>query len=149
MRRFRFLCAMTLAAALSLSTHDAPAAATDHQAGQTAGLERALGRAWHSAEQFEGEARVQFALRRQGNDVVGWLVMLGQERKGNNHTVLALSFCNVRWDGDRARFDVVLPDDEGTLGWELQQTGDTTGVLSAVTENGSPLPDPIVWDVSR
>jgi hypothetical protein len=35
---------------------------------------------------------VQFAFRRQGSEVVGWVVMLGQQRKGNNRTVLAMSF---------------------------------------------------------
>jgi hypothetical protein len=148
MRRSRFLCAMTLAAAVSLSTHDVPAAAADHEAGQATSLERALG-AWHSAEQFEGEPRVQFAFRRQGDEVIGWVVMLGQQRKDNPRTVLAMSFCGVRWDSDRFRFDAVLPDDEGTLGWEMRPTADGQGVLSAITENGMPLPEPIVWDVSR
>jgi hypothetical protein len=111
-------------------------------------MERALG-TWHSTEQFEGEPRVQFAFRQQANEVVGWVVMLGQQRKGDNRAVMALSFCNVRWDGDRVRFDSILPEDEGTIGWEMRPGADGKGVLAAVSENGMPIPEPIVWDVLR
>jgi hypothetical protein len=95
MTRFRLFCAITLAAIVSSSMQPST------EAMQVATLERALG-TWHSTEQFEGEPRVQFAFRRQGNEVVGWVVMLGQNRKGNDRTVLALSFCDVRWDGASA-----------------------------------------------
>ena len=142
MTRVRLFCAMTLVAALSSSTRHVTEAA---QAGD---MERALGN-WHSTEQFEGEPRLQFAFRRQAHEVGGWVVLLGQQRKGNDRTVIALSFCDVRWDGDRVRFDAILPDDEGTIGWEMRPTGDGRGVLSATTENGAPLPEPIVWDVLR
>lgn len=142
MTRVRLFCAMTLVAALSSSTRHVTEAA------QASDMERALGH-WHSTEQFEGEPRLQFAFRRQANEVVGWVVMLGQQRKGNDRTVIALSFCDVRWDGDRVRFDAILPDDEGTIGWEMRPTGDGRGVLSATTENGASLPEPIVWDVLR
>ena len=142
MTRLRMFCAIALVMTLSLSMHRITEAA------QTRTLERALG-AWHSSEQFEGEPRVQVAFRQQGNEVVGWVVMLGQQRKGNDHTVLALSFCDVRGDGDRVRFTSILPDDEGTIGWEMRPTADGRGVLSAITENGAPLPEPIVWDVLR
>ena len=142
MRRVRFFCAMALAAMLSSSMR------TVTEAAQIAGFERALG-SWHSTEQFDGEPRVQFAFRRQGNEVVGWVVMLGQNRKGNDRAVLALSFCDVRWDGDRVRFDSILPEDEGTIGWEMRPVADGRGVLAAISENGTPLPEPIVWDVQR
>lgn len=142
MPRFRLFCAITLAALVSSSMQPST------EAMQVATLERALG-TWHSTEQFEGEPRVQFAFRRQGNEVVGWVVMLGQNRKGNDRTVLALSFCDVRWDGDRVRFDSILPEDEGTIGWEMRPGADGRGVLAAVTENGTPFPEPIVWDVLR
>ena len=142
MTRLRMFCAIAAVMTLSLSMHHITEAA------QTSTLERALG-AWHSSEQFEGEPRVQFAFRQQGTEVVGWVVMLGQQRKGNDHTVLALSFCDVRADGDRVRFTSMLPDDEGTIGWEMRPTADGKGVLSAITENGTPLPEPIVWDVQR
>jgi len=142
MTRARLFWAMTLVAALSSSMRHGTEAA------QAAGMERALGK-WHSTEQFEGEPRVQFAFRQQGNEVVGWVVMLGQQRKGNDRTALALSFCDVRWDGDRVRFDSILPEDEGTIGWEMRPGADGKGVLAAVTENGVPFPEPIVWDVLR
>jgi hypothetical protein len=100
---------MTLVAALSSSMRHVTEAA------QANGMERALGK-WHSTEQFEGEPRVQFAFSRQANEVVGWVVMIGQQRKGNDRAVLALSFCDVRWDGDRVKFDAILPDEEGTIG---------------------------------
>jgi len=92
MTRFRVFCAITLAAMVSSSMQPV----TD--AVQVANLEPALG-AWHSTEPFEGEPRVQFAFRRQGNEVVGWVVMLGQNRKGNDRTALALSFlrCALGW----------------------------------------------------
>jgi hypothetical protein len=142
MARCRLLCAITLVVVISSSMRPVTEAA------QLAGLERALG-TWHSTEQFEGESRVQFAFRRQGNEVVGWVVMLGQQRKGNDHAILALSFCDVRWDGDRVRFESILPDDEGTIGWEMRPGADGKGVLSALTENGTSFPEPIVWDVLR
>lgn len=142
MTRLRMFCAIALVMTLSLSMHRIT------EAVQASTLERALG-AWHSSEQFEGEPRVQFAFRQQRNEVVGWVVMLGQQRKGNDHTVLALSFCDVRGDGDRVRFTSILPDDEGTIGWEMRPTADGKGVLAAITENGTPLPEPIVWDVQR
>ena len=97
---------MTLAATLSSSMRDATEAA------QTAGLEQTLG-SWHSTEQFDGEARVQFAFRRQGNEVA------------------------------------ILPEDEGTIAWEMRPLAGGKGVLAAVTENGAPFPEPIVWDVLR
>jgi hypothetical protein len=133
---------MTLAAVVSSSMQPVT------EAVQPASLERALGN-WHSTEQFEGEPRVQFAFRQRGNEIVGWVVMLGQQRKNDNHAVLALSFCDVRWEGDRVRFESILPDDEGTIGWEMRPGAGGTGVLSAVTENGTPFPEPIVWDVRR
>ena len=142
MTQCRMFCAIALVAVMSLSMHHGTEAA------QTASLARALG-AWHSTEQFEGEPRLQLAFRQRGTEVVGWVVMLGQRRKGNDHTVLALSFCDVRWDGDRAKFDAILPDDEGTIGVEMRPTADGKGVLTAVSENGTPLPEPIVWDVQR
>ena len=142
MRRVRFFGAMALAAMLSSSMR------TVTEAAQPAGFEQALG-SWHSTEQFDGEPRVQFAFRRQGNEVVGWVVMLGQNRKGNDRTVLALSFCDVRWDGDRVRFDSILPEDEGTIGWDMRPGADGRGVLAAISENGTPFPEPIVWDVQR
>src|SRR4029453_10164713 len=94
--------------------HAAPAAAV-----QPATIERALG-AWHSTEQFEGESRVSVSFARQGTEVTGWALMLGQTRKGNDHTTLGLSFCGATWSGDRLRFQTILPDDEGTIGWELR-----------------------------
>jgi hypothetical protein len=131
---------MTLVAALSSSMRHVTEAA------QPNGMERALG-TWHSTEQFEGESRVQFAFRQRRDEIVGWVVMLGQQRKNNDHAILALSFCDVRWDGDRVRFESILPDDEGTIGWEMRPGIDGKGVLSAVTENGTPFREPIVWDV--
>jgi hypothetical protein len=142
MTRVRLFCAMTLAAVMSSSMPSVT------EALQAVNLERALGH-WHSTEQFEGEPRVQFAFRQRGNEIVGWVVMLGQQRKNNDRAVLALSFCDVRWDGDRVRFESILPDDEGTIGWEMRPGADGKGVLSAVTENGTPFPEPIVWDVQR
>jgi hypothetical protein len=65
---------MTLAAVVSSSMQSVTKAV------QPANLERALG-TWHSTEQFEGEPRVQFAFRQRGNEIVGWVVMLGQQRK--------------------------------------------------------------------
>lgn len=59
------------------------------------------------------------------------------------------TFCDVRWDADRVRFDSILPEDEGTIGWEMRPGADGKGVLAAVTENGAPFPEPIVWDVLR
>ena len=130
MTRVRLFCAMTLAAVVSSSMQSVT------EALQAVNLERTLG-TWHSTEQFEGEPRVQFAFRQRGNEIVGWVVMLGQQRKGNDHAVLALSFCDARWDGDRVRFESILPDDEGTIGWEMRPGVDGKGVLSAVTENGT------------
>jgi hypothetical protein len=55
----------------------------------------------------------------------------------------------VRWDGDHIKFATILPDDEGTLGWEMRPIDNDRGVLSAITGNGVPLAEPIVWDVLR
>ena len=90
-------------------------------AAQPSTVDAALG-TWRSAEQFEGESRLSFSFRQRGADITGWAVLLGQHRKGDNRATLALTFHGVKWDKDRLRFETMLPEDEGTIGWELRVT---------------------------
>jgi hypothetical protein len=115
---------------------------------QTSGVEHALG-TWRSAEQFEGESRLSFAFRRQGTEITGWAVLLGQHRKGDNRATLALTFHSVVWDKDRLKFETQLPEDEGTIGWELRVTDANRATLVATTENGAPFDEPLTWEMRR
>lgn len=105
---------------------------------------------WLSVEQFEGEPRFAFAFKRANGDVTGWAVLLGQHRKGDHRATLALTFYGVKWDKDRLRFETPLPEDEGTLGWELRPMSATRAVLRTVTINGEPVDDDdLVWDMVK
>jgi len=115
---------------------------------QAAGLDQALGK-WQSTERFEGEARITVAVRRNGRSLEGWAVMLGQHRKNDDRVTLGLSFSQAEWNGRGFRFSTILPEDEGTIGWELQVLTPTTAVLIARTENGQPVQDDLKWDMTR
>jgi hypothetical protein len=115
---------------------------------QDADLTRTLGK-WSSVEQFEGEPRISVSFRSTGPSIEGWAVLLGQHRKNDDRATLALSFTNATWDGQSIRFSTILPEDEGTLGWELHATTPAAAVLSALTENGQPLPEPLNWVMTK
>ena len=137
-----FLSVGILVLGLMITTRVTPA----QQA--TIDLERALGK-WQSTEQFEGESRITVAFRRKDRSVQGWAVLLGQHRKGDNRATLGLSFTEVAWDGRRFAFSTILPDDEGTIGWELRVTSPTTAVLTALTEDGQPIEDELKWEMTK
>ena len=115
---------------------------------QTVDLNRALGK-WTSTEQFEGEPRISVSFRNNGRSIEGWAVLLGQHRKNDDRVTLGLSFTNATWNGQGFQFSTILPEDEGTLGWELHLTSPTTAVLTALTENGQPIQDQLKWDMRR
>ena len=111
-------------------------------------VRQALG-TWRSTERFEGEPRVTVAFRKEGATLVGWATMLGVQRGADNRATLGFSFCDVRWADDRLLFQTILPDDEGTTGWEMRLTSDKKGTLRAVTENGARIDEPPVWEMTR
>jgi hypothetical protein len=111
-------------------------------------VERALG-TWRSVEQFDGESRLAFAFRQKGSEIAGWAVMLGQHRKGDNRATLALTFHSVVWDKDRLKFETLLPEDEGTIGWELRVTARDRATLVATTEDGVPFDEPLTWEMRK
>jgi hypothetical protein len=75
--------------------------------------------------------------------------MLGQHRKNDDRAILGLSFSDATWTGRSLLFSTILPEDEGTIGWELEVRTPTTAVLTALTENGQPLQDELKWDMTR
>lgn len=89
------------------------------------------------------------AIRRKGAALHGRAVMLGQTRKADNRATLALSFSEVTWDGGRFLFETILPDDEGTVGWELRVATSTTAILKALTEDGKPFEEELKWDMRK
>jgi hypothetical protein len=115
---------------------------------QTAGLDQALGK-WNSIERFEDEPRISVAFRRGARSVEGWAVLLGQHRKNDDRATLGLSFTEANWDGRSFHFSTILPEDEGTIGWELRPLTPTTAVLTALTENGQPIQDELKWEMVR
>ena len=116
---------------------------------QTLTVEHAIGR-WRSVEQFEGEPRFSFAFKQDASGISGWAVLLGQTRKGDNRATLALTFYRATWDKDRLRFETMLPEDEGTIGWELRPVDATRAKLVSLTVNGVPLDDDdLAWDMVR
>ena len=115
---------------------------------QTVDLNRALGK-WNSTERFEGEPRISVSFRSNGPSIEGWAVLLGQHRKNDDRATLGLSFTSATWNGQGFHFSTILPEDEGTLGWELHLTTSTTAVLTALTENGQPIQDQLKWDMRR
>jgi hypothetical protein len=119
------------------------------ESAQTLTVETAIGR-WRSVEQFEGEPRFSFAFKQDSSGISGWAVLLGQTRKGDNRATLALTFYGAKWDKDRLRFETVLPEDEGTIGWELRPVDATRATLVSLTVNGVPLDDDdLAWDMVR
>jgi len=115
---------------------------------QGAALDQALGK-WNSTERFEGEPRIAVAFRRNKGSIEGWAVLLGQHRKNDDHATLGLSFSEARWNGKSLLFNPILPEDEGTIGWDLQVLSPTTAVLTARTENGQRIQDELKWDMTR
>jgi hypothetical protein len=116
---------------------------------QIPNLEDSLGK-WVSAERFEGEPRISVSFRKRGSGLEGWAILLGQHRKNDDRATLALSFSEASWDGRRVKFNTILPEDEGTIGWELRVITPITAVLAALTEDGLPVnDDDLRWDMSR
>ena len=119
------------------------------RAAQTFTIDNAIGR-WRSVEQFEGEPRYSFAFKQDASGISGWAVLLGQTRKGDNRATLALTFYGAKWDQDRIRFETMLPEDGGTIGWELRPVDATHAKLVSLTINGVPLDDDdLAWDMVR
>jgi hypothetical protein len=79
----------------------------------------------------------------------GWALLLGQHRKTDDRATLGLSFAEAAWDGQRFLFSTILPEDEGTIGWELHIATPTTAVLTALTEDGQPIQDELKWEMKR
>ena len=104
---------------------------------------------WRSAERFEGEARVTVAIRAKDRGLEGWAVLLGQHRKTDDRAILGLSFSDASRDGQLFRFNTILPEDEGTIGWELRVLSRSTAVLVAVTEDGRPMQDELKIDMAK
>jgi hypothetical protein len=115
---------------------------------QTVDVNGVLGK-WNSTERFEDEPRISVAFRRNGTSIEGWALLLGQHRNKDDRATLGLSFTNATWNGQAVRFSTVLPEDEGTIGWELHPTTPTTAVLTTLTENGQPIQDQLKWDMTR
>lgn len=112
------------------------------------GVEQALGK-WHWTERFEGEPRIVVSFRRGDRSIEGWAVLLGQYRKGDHRATLGLSFSEASWNGDSMRFSTILPEDEGTIGWELRVETQKTAVLVALTEDGKPIQEDLKWSMVR
>jgi hypothetical protein len=110
--------------------------------------DRAFGK-WYSTERFENEPRISVSFRRGDRSIEGWALMLGQHRKDDDRATLGLSFTEATWDGQTFRFSTILPEDEGTIGWELRVTSPTTAVLKAITEDGQPIQDELKWDMTK
>jgi hypothetical protein len=115
---------------------------------QAVDLERAVGK-WHSTERFEDEPRITVALRSKGRSLEGWALLLGQHRKSDDRATLGLSFSVAQWDGQRFLFSTILPEDEGTIGWELRIATPTTAMLTALTEDGQPIQDELKWEMTK
>jgi hypothetical protein len=113
------------------------------------GLEQALGK-WQSTERYEDESRITVAFRSKGPAVEGWALLLGQHRKDDDHATLGLAFSDASWDGQRFLFNTILPEDEGTIGWELRPSTATTAVLKALSEDGQPMQDDdLQWTMKK
>ena len=143
-KSFLFLSVGTLLFCLTIAIRAVPV----QQPAPVIDLERALGK-WHSTERFEDEARITVAFRSKFRSIEGWAVLLGQHRKADDRAILGLSFSEATWVGQRFLFSTILPEDEGTIGWELQVASPTTAVLKALTENGQPIQDELKWDMTK
>ena len=137
-----------VAVVLSLQWISATPGLLGRQARGPAGVQVTLG-VWRSTEQFEGEAKISVAFRERGNELAGWAVLLGQHRKSDDRATLGLAFHSAQRKGDTVTFETMLPDDEGTIGWSFTATSPTTGTLQALTENGQPVSDYLVWELKR
>ena len=143
MRKLSSAVTLTLAAsALGIGIAQWAAAAQRPDVAQAVGV-------WHSTEQFRGEPRVTAAFRKEDGGIVGWATMLGMQRKADDEATLGFSFCDVRWADDRFLFKTILPDDEGTTGWEMRLTSGDKAKLTAVTENGTPIEGAPTWEMTK
>ena len=115
---------------------------------QITSLDQAVGK-WNSTERFEGEPRISVAFRQGARSLEGWALLLGQHRKNDDRATLGLSFSEASWSERRLRFSTILPEDEGTIGWELEVLTPTTAVPRALSENGEPLQEELKWDMTR
>ena len=138
---FRFVGVAVLVLCLTSAVRAMPA-------GQVNDAESAFGK-WNSTERFENEPRISISFRRTDRSIGGWAVLLGQHRKADDRVTLGLSFAEATWDGQTFRFSTILPEDEGTIGWELRVMSPTTATLAALTEDGHPIPDELKWDMTR
>jgi len=118
------------------------------RAQQPVALDAGLG-TWHSIEQFEREARISVAVKRNGASLDGWAVLLGQHRKTDDRATLAMTFVNVTWTGQAFQFATMLPEDEGTIEWRLLVKSPSTALLSAVTVDGGPADPDLQWEMTR
>jgi hypothetical protein len=139
---FGFLAMGVLVLSLTAAIQATPASQ------QAVDLDRALGK-WHSTERFEDEPRISVSFRRNGPSIEGWAVLLGQHRKADDRATLGLSFANATWNSQSFRFSTILPEDEGTIGWELRVTTPTTAVLAALSEDGRPIQDELRWEMTK
>lgn len=114
------------------------------EAQQPPSAESVIGR-WYSVEQFEGEPRFSFGFTREGSDIVGWAVLLGQTRKQDNRATLAMTFHGAKWDAGRLTFETRLPEDGGKLVWRLVPADTKRATLTAITEDGEELS----WEIVR
>jgi hypothetical protein len=140
---------LILSVGVVLSLTSRAHASADQAAAAPIGLEQALGK-WQSTERYEDESRITVAFRSKGRSVEGWALLLGQHRKDDDHATLGLAFSDASWDGQRFLFSTILPEDEGTIGWELRPTTATTAVLKALTEDGQPMQDDdLQWTMKK
>ena len=115
---------------------------------QITSLDQALGK-WNSIERFEDEPRISVAFRQGTRSLEGWALLLGQHRKNDDRATLGLSFSEANWSNRRLRFSTILPEDEGTIDWELEVLTPTTALLRVISENGEPLQDELKWEMTR
>lgn len=102
---------------------------------QAIDAQRALGK-WYSVERFENEPRISVSFSRTERSIAGWAVLLGQHRKDDDRATLGLSFSEATWTGQALHFSTILPEDEGTIGWELRVTYGLSLERSQLTSEG-------------
>ena len=84
-----------------------------------------------------------------GRRIIGWAILLDQHRRSDERATLGLTFPTVAWSGGRFRFETRLPEEEGTIGWELAVTEEGRAALTALLENGEPISDDLFWTIMR
>jgi hypothetical protein len=138
------LSLITVLVALTFVQAQTPPAATSSKADA-----RSVSGEWRSREQFDNKPRATVVVQEDGGTLAGSLTLLGMTRGADDRATLHVPFRGAAWDGTILSFETTLPDNEGKARWALRITAAGQATLRPTTDDGKPIEDGPVWEMSR